>query len=98
MVELVNQVYPNARAVPLSEFYDDPSKKGIWFRGSEDYDVIPTDIPYEGGVLMDEMFDYYRDAWLDTSGVNPVFDKFMVDHGWYCEPYDPGTLMAYMEY
>ena len=88
MVELVNKAYPNARAVPVSEFYDDPSKKGIWFKGSEDCDVV------QGNA----MFEYYNEDWLPTSGVNPDFDEFMTEHGWFCEPYDSGTLMAYPEW
>lgn len=93
MVELVNKAYPNARAVPLSEFYDDPSRKGIWFKGSEDCDVVPTKFGWSAS-----MFDYYNAHWVDTSGVHPKFDKFMKEHGWYCEPYDAGTLMAYPEW
>ncbi len=93
MIELVNKAYPNARAVPLAQFYDDETEKGIWFHGSEDWDVIPTE--FDG---TDSMFDFYRDSWCNTGGVNPVFDKFMKEHGWFCEPYDAGTLMAYPEW
>lgn len=98
MIELVNKAYPNARAVPLAQFYDDPSQKGIWFKGSESGEVVPTTIPWKDDVLYDGMYEYYRDSWLDTGGVNPVFAKFMKEHGWYCEPYDAGTLMAYPEW
>ena len=93
MIELVNKAYPNARAVSLAQFYDDETKKGIWFHGSEDSDVIPTEFGWATA-----MFDYYNECYIDTSGVHPDFDKFMREHGWFCEPYDAGTLMAYPEW
>lgn len=88
MMELVNQAYPNARAVPLAEFYNNPKEKGLWFKGSEDLEVIPTE--YGWG---EPMYDYYNYSW--DYGINPKFLKFIEDHGWECEPYDAGTVHAY---
>ena len=85
LIKKINKLYPKAKAAPASDFYGDPNEKGIWFRGSECGDVIDC-LP---------MYDYWNELWLDTFGVNPEFEKFMNKHGWYCENYDAGTLMAY---
>jgi hypothetical protein len=92
MIEKINEVFPEAKAVPLSEFYNDPEMEGIWFQGSEYCDVVPGEYGPEA------MYNDYDERWADTAGVNPKFDEFIREHGWMCQPYDPGTLMAVKEY
>ena len=92
MIKKINEVFPEAKAVPLSEFYEEPDKEGIWFQGSEFNDVVPGEYGPE------PMYDDYNEYWIDTAGVNPKFDKFMKEHGWMCEPYDCGTLIAHKGY
>lgn len=52
---------------------------GIWFRGSESY---AGDIP---------IYDCYNAA----QEIHPTLEKMLNDAGWYAEPYDSGTLIAY---
>ena len=82
LIKVINKLIPEARPVPMSEFYDDDSYEGIWFRGSED-------VTEEGLCI----FDCYSDN--DTGGVHPVLNSILEEAGWYAEPYDSGTLMAY---
>lgn len=80
LINKINSLYPKAKATPLSEFYEDDSKVGIWFRGSEDY-------------LDDNrlVFDYYdNDNWC-----HPKIQKILNEAGWDWEAYDSGTMMAY---
>jgi len=80
LIKLINDKYPKARATPLSEFYEDDTKVGIWFRGSEscldDYRLV---------------FDYYsNDNWC-----HPKIQEILNQAGWDWEAYDSGTMMAY---
>jgi len=61
----------------IEEFYKHPAEQGLWI-GAEG----------NGGKL----FDYYREDWIETSGVNPELNKFVEDNGWYFEWYDTGTI------
>tara|TARA_R100001460_G_scaffold26891_3_gene54470 strand:+ start:377 stop:646 length:270 start_codon:yes stop_codon:yes gene_type:complete len=80
LIEYINNMYPQAKATPLSEFYDDDSRVGIWFRGSEDY-------------LDDDrlVFDYYNSNYQ----CHPSILGILHGAGWDFEPYDSGTMMAY---
>jgi len=87
LIKIINKIIPEARPVPLTEFYDDDSyegiyTEGIWFKGSED-------------IAKDEIsiFDCYLDN--ETGGVHPKLDQILEEANWYWEPYDSGTLMAY---
>jgi len=80
LIKLINDKYPTAKATPLSEFYDDDNKVGIWFRGSENY-------------LDDHrlVFDYY----YFENQCHPNIEEILDEAGWFYEPYDSGTMMAY---
>ena len=82
LIKIINKIIPEARPVPLAEFYDNESAEGIWFKGSED-------------IAKDEIsiFDCYSDN--ETGGVHPKLDQILEEANWYWEPYDSGTLMAY---
>ena len=56
----------------------------IWFRGSEDYAA-------DGQLI----YDNY--GHISTMGVHPKLYKIVEAAGWYCEPYDAGTLFAIKE-
>ena len=84
LIKKINKLYPGVKATPLAEFHDDPTKEGIWFRGSEG-DAIDGE----------PMYSYWKADWAETFGVNPKFDKLIEKCGWHCEAYDAGTLMAY---
>jgi hypothetical protein len=86
LIKKINKIIPTARAFPLSEFYDNPGVEGIWFKGSEDSEIngLPLYNPYcEFGINR------------DTGGIHIDLYKILEDAGWYPEPYDSGTLMAY---
>jgi len=84
LINKINKIYPGVKAVPLAEFYGDKNEEGIWLKGSE------------GNTINGEpVYDYWHTGWANTFGVNPKFDAFMEKHGWHCECYDAGTLMAY---
>ena len=53
--------------------------EGIWFRGSEDY-IDDTRL----------LFDYYSNQQC-----HPAIDRILDDAGWFWEPYDIGTLLAF---
>lgn len=80
MISKINKVLPEANAVPMAEFYGDPSRKGIWLRGSEEFasDGLPI---FNAGTIEDAL--------------HPTLQAIVDDNGWYGEPYDGGTLMLY---
>ena len=87
LINKINKIYPGVNATPLAEFYGDETKEGIWFRGSE-----------ENCIDGDPMYNYWDMGWANTFGVNPKFNAFIEEHGWHCENYDAGTLMAYPDW
>lgn len=87
LINKINRLIPIANATPMSEFYNDDSKTGIWIRGSE-YD-------FKGSLTYERLlFEYY----LDDDAVHPDLLKIIEDAGWFWEPYDAGTLMLYPNY
>jgi hypothetical protein len=84
LIEKINKIIPEAKATPIKEFWDNEISSGIWFKGSEDLakdDVI--------------IFESSETFLSDTEGVHPTLYKILDDAGWYAQPYDLGTLMAY---
>ena len=81
LIKRINKLMPEAQAVKASEFYNDSSRDGIWFKGSEDFSKDDLRI-----------FDYYEEYGYS---IHPKLDKILTNAGWYGEPYDAGTLMAY---
>jgi hypothetical protein len=81
LVDKINRLIPEAKAIE-SEAFGWP-EGGIYFRGSEDY-VEATGVP---------IFDYWNPG--ETFGVNPVLNQILEDAGWFAEPNDPGTLLAW---
>jgi hypothetical protein len=79
LMDLINEQMPEVMATPSEDF--DGCAGGMWFRGSEDF--------YEDNYI----FDIYADN--DTGGVHPKLAALLTEHGWYSEPYDSGTLMAW---
>ena len=86
MIALVNKTYPQMNAVPMSQFTGEDEDEGIWFRqeGAE-IDGLRVHNEYHG-----DRYDIYDPTTLI------VFNDFLAEHGWYPEPYDAGTLMAYL--
>lgn len=83
-IAAINAKYPQMNAVPSSEFSPERTN-GIWFRqeGAE-IDGLPVHNEYHNG-----RYDLYDPTVLI------VFDQFLETLGYYSEPYDAGTLMAY---
>lgn len=79
MIALIKKELPEALPVPKSDF-DNTSGEGIWFRGSEDWD--------KDGVRI-------YDAYGVEHEVHPKLDQLLTSNGWYAQPYDAGTLVAY---
>ena len=82
LIKKINKLIPQAKAVKASDFYNDSSTDGIWFKGSEDY-CKADDLP---------IFDYYEEF---GHSIHSKLEKILTDAGWYGEPYDAGTLMAW---
>jgi len=80
LINHLNKLFPEARAVAREEF--DGSNVGVWFRGSEDF--------LANG---ERVFDHYEVSW--NFGMNPAIEVVLEKAGWYSEPYDAGTAMAY---
>ncbi len=83
-IEAINAKYPQMNAVPATEFSPERTS-GIWFRqeGAE-IDGLPVHDEYHNG-----RYDLYYPTVLIT------FDNFLNSLGFYSEPYDAGTLMAW---
>ena len=86
LIKKINRLMPEAKATPLSEFYNNPEAEGICFRqeGNHHSDGLP-------------IYDCYCEFGVhtDTNGVHGELYKVLEAAGWYAEPYDAGTLMAY---
>lgn len=82
LINKINKIYPKAKATPLCEYYDDPNRVGIWFRGSEDSMAIDG-LP---------LYDIYEEAGYEIA---PEICNILDKAGWEACPYDGGTLMAY---
>ena len=80
LIKIINKQLPEAQAVSIKEFYD-TVEDGIWFKGSED--LAKDDLI---------IFNYYEKL---ENQIHPTLSKILDDAGWYGEPYDAGTLMAY---
>ena len=80
MIKRLNQMFPCCEAVSTEEWNN--QEGGIWFRGSESCEI--DDLPL-----------YNSEIFPETFGTNPVLEEFLKINGWYGEPYDAGTLMAY---
>tara|TARA_R110000751_G_scaffold66278_1_gene135419 strand:- start:344 stop:634 length:291 start_codon:yes stop_codon:yes gene_type:complete len=85
LIENINKKFPTLKADTAEEFYNAPDESGIWFRGTEqaEYDGLPfqTDPSVENGL-------YFMGTLI-------VLEDFLDLHGYFSEPYDRGTLMAY---
>ena len=80
LIAKLEKMFPESKPVCTVEW--DGREGGIWFRGSED-------------VLADgeRVFDHYNVDW--NYCMNPQIDRVLDEAGWYAEPYDAGTCMAY---
>jgi len=72
------------------------------FRPSEDFDgtegAVWTSGEDEATFKGREVFDYYSQdggSKQYTFGVLNSIHRFLEKHGWYCEWYDPGTVMIF---
>ena len=62
------------------QFYGEGAgNKGIWVSGESTPDL----------------FDYYRESWYNTFGVNPKLNEQTEKRGWYYEWHDTGTMMLW---
>jgi len=103
LIKELNKEFPGINAVPGEEFYGteaDGSENGIWFRGTESAFIKETHSYTESdGTVREEVFHapiLNLDFYIDTFGTHPKLEKFLQDNGWYSEPYDAGTLFAYV--
>lgn len=80
LINNINTAFPGANAVSMKE-WDQRDTPGIWFRGSESctIDGIP-------------LYDCYNDSGDE---IHPKLQAMLKKAGWFAEPYDSGTLMAY---
>ena len=89
VIKELNEAFPGLRATPGEEFSRD-HQEGIWFRGTEECTIMET---YKGDLF--EMPVFNDEVHINTFGTHPKLEKFLEDRGFYSEPYDSGTLMAY---
>ena len=83
LIKKINKELPEAMATEGIE-WDANSDSAIWFRGSEDY-------------AADDQLIYDNYGHINTMGVHPKLYKIVEAAGWYCEPYDAGTLFAFKD-
>lgn len=84
VIEAINAKHPQMNAVPATEFSSD-RVNAIWFKqeGAE-IDGLRVHDEYHNG-----RYDLYDPTVLIS------FDNFLNSLGFYSEPYDAGTLLAY---
>lgn len=80
LLKKLQRMFPESKPVCTSEWNGTPG--GIWFRGSEDY--------LANG---ERVFDYYNVEW--NFCINPRIASVLDRAGWFAEPHDAGTCMAY---
>jgi hypothetical protein len=61
------------------QFYGESAGTGIWVSGEEN----------------NNLFDYYRESWYNSHGVQPKLNEQTEKRGWYYEWHDAGTMMLY---
>jgi len=62
---------------------------GIWTSGEDGIEFDPKhEMPMP-------IFNYYNEVPLYEDGVIKEFANMLFAHGWFCEWYDPGTVMIY---
>jgi len=61
------------------EFYGESEGKGIWVSGES----------------TSNLFDYYRESWYNSHGVEPKLNEQTEKRGWYYEWHDAGTMMLW---
>ena len=83
LIKKIDKELPEAMATEGIE-WNASSDSAIWFRGSEDYAA-------DGQLI----YDNY--GHINTAGVHPKLNKIVEAAGWYCEPYDAGTLFAFKD-
>jgi hypothetical protein len=83
MITLLNKRFPGIDAVNTEEFNGEQT--GIWFRNTEGYTI--------NGMPILNVYDMDEVVWI--MGIHKTLEAFLGDHGWFAEPYDSGTLMAY---
>jgi hypothetical protein len=76
---------------------------GIKCRDTEDFDGTPGGIwvinaefhpSFEDGM---PIMDYYQTGESYEFGIHTKFGEMCSEAGWFCEWYDPGTLMIYQD-
>ena len=88
LIQALQERYPKASFKPSEEFFSDKTEGGIW---------VPAYNPeqlHSGKPL----FDYYsQDGGSKhyTFGVNNFLHNWLDEQGWYCEFYDPGTVIIW---
>jgi hypothetical protein len=80
LIKKLETLFPES--VPVSTIEWNGVDSGIWFKGSEDY--LSNGEP---------VFDHYNAEW--DFCINPRIAKVLKKAGYYAEPYDSGTCMAY---
>ena len=85
MIALIESKYPDLQPAPSEDF--NGMDGGIWFKGTESAEVNGMPI-----------FNYYAEDNEEKFYVMHVekgFRAFLEENGWFPEPNDPGTLMAF---
>jgi len=81
LCEKINKAFPDANAVTYDQWLgeEEISEDGIWFRS-------------EGEDAPDgyRLFEYW-----DSTPYHPDLEALVEKHGFYLQPHDPGTLMAF---
>tara|TARA_R100000935_G_C2799486_1_gene149777 strand:+ start:700 stop:996 length:297 start_codon:yes stop_codon:yes gene_type:complete len=87
LIAKIEKWLPEAKPTPASHFAE--GYEGIWFRGSED-------VAWCGETVDDvAIFSPYGEF---GDIVHPKLSEILMGAGWYPEPYDAGTLMAFKEW
>lgn len=85
MIKLIEIMYPQMKPAPSMEF--NGRGGGIWFKGSESAEL--------GGL---RIFDYWANDPEELNyqlHVLKSFRELLNDYGWFPQPHDAGTLMAW---
>ena len=84
LLEELSKRHPKSKFRTSEEFSKD-MEGGIWTSGE---DFKGEDLP---------LFNYYNESSSYIFGVKKSLHNWLEKRGWYCEWYDPGTVMIWKD-
>lgn len=88
LIKELNDTFPRLQAVSTEEW--DGNAGGIWFKGTDNA-LLDGEPQFYNAYSFEA--DPREEVWI--MGVRKDLHEFLKSRGWFAEPYDSGTLMAW---